>query len=333
MRIKSFVGTVVIVAVVISLSGCISNSIKNDKIKTKHTFTDFDATISISNLKEPVKILHITDSHISIVDNAEKEYHEYAGRMDKAYREEKNYKTGKDTKKADEFLELMDIAKVQKVDLILLTGDIINNPSKSSRNFVQENLQKTGIPYIFVAGNHDWHYEGMDGSANELRETWIQNTLLPLYNGKNPLYSSQIVKGINFVVIDNSTYQITQKQLDFYKDQIALDKPIVLLMHIPLYLDKDGEKDAVHTCGDPRWGWDMDHGYEAERRERWSRTGNDSTTLEFCKKVMNSNNLVAILTGHTHIPRADKVSETAVQYVSGIATNGQHRIVTFKHLQ
>lgn len=57
----------------------------------------------------------------------------------------------------------MALAKEQKVDRIVLTCDIINNPSKSSVDFVHKSIQNTGIPSIYIAGNHDWHYEGMKG--------------------------------------------------------------------------------------------------------------------------------------------------------------------------
>ena len=118
----------------------------------------------------------------------------------------------------------------------------------------------------------------------------------------------------------------------FLKEQDALAMPIVLLMHIPLYLPKDAENENIGTCGDPRWGWDRDKGYEVEQRERWSLNGNSPSTIEFLEVAKNSSNLVAILVGHTHKARADKFSATAVQYVTGRSVDGQHRIVTFNPL-
>ncbi len=130
----------------------------------------------------------------------------------------------------------------------MLTGDIVNNPSRSSKNFVYTALEDSGIEYLFISGNHDWHYEGMKGTADELRDKWANETLKPLYKGKNPLYYASVKAGINFVAIDNSTYQVSQQQLDFFKAELQKNKPTVLLCHIPIYTGLVGEK--VSTCGD-----------------------------------------------------------------------------------
>ena len=313
------------VAILISIAGCT----KHNSIQTRHSYSDYKATVEIKGLSEPLKVLHISDSHISVLNDSEKRYHPYGARMDAAFNSVHNYKTGEKTTPVKSFLDLMDTAKTEKVDLIVLTGDIVNNPSKSSVRFIHDALQKTAIPYIYVAGNHDWHYEGMEGSASALRRTWIDNSLLPLYNGKNPLYSSTVVHSINFVVIDNSTYQVSEEQLAFYKKQTQLDLPIVLLMHIPLYLhDKDKGR-----CGDPAWGWDTDTNYEIERRERWPKEGNLPSTMAFVDMVKKSKNLCAILAGHIHKAHEEVVSETAVQYITGASVTGEHRLLIFKPLE
>lgn len=309
--------------------GTIVRCSTKNTLETNHTFSDYEALIEISGLKNSLTVLHISDSHISVLDEKEKEFHQYSKRMDDGYKTVSHYKTEKKITAADSFLELMELAKSKKVDIIALTGDIVNNPSKSSVKFVTKAVKQTGIPSIYVAGNHDWHYEGMEGTAEELRKTWINNSLLPLYEDQNPLYSSTIIGGVNFVAIDNSIYQVNAEQLDFFKNQQTKNEPIVLLMHMPIYLPKDAERDNVSTIGDPRWGWDIDNGYEIERRVRWSKDGNLLSTTEFVEIVKNCKNLAAVLVGHTHRPRADRISATAIQYVSGRSVDGQYRLVRF----
>jgi 3',5'-cyclic AMP phosphodiesterase CpdA len=312
----------------VNMASCINQK----ALSTKHNWSDYEATIEISGIKSALTVLHITDSHISVLDEKEKEFHPFGKRIDDGYKTVSHYKTGLETTAADSFMELMNLAKNKKVDVIALTGDIVNNPSKSSVKFVTDAIRPTGIQSIYVAGNHDWHYEGMEGTATHLRQTWINNSLLPLYGGKNPLYSSTIIGGINFVTIDNSIYQVNEEQLAFFKEQQEKNEPIILLMHMPVYLPKDAERDGVSTIGDPRWGWEIDDGYEIERRIRWSKDGNLPSTMEFVETVKNCENLGAVLVGHTHRARADKISETAVQYVTGRSVDGQHRIVKFKPL-
>ena len=105
-----------------------------------------------------------------------------------------------------------------------MVGDIFSFPSEAAIEWVRSKLDATGIPYIYVSGNHDWHYEGMKGSLESLRDTWIEKRLLPLYQGNHPLMAAYDIKGIRFLAIDNSTYQINEEQLAFLSTQIASGK-------------------------------------------------------------------------------------------------------------
>lgn len=312
----------------------------NDKLKQILTdnfttsndrpYRENEDLIANKRLSETVRILHITDSHVSVINEDEKQYHSYSSRMDKAFRKVKHYRTKKKLTPGNMFLDLLDIAKEENVDLIVLTGDIVNNPSRSSISFIHESLKSTAIPYIYIAGNHDWHYEGMEGSDESLRQTWIENCLLPLYRGKTPLYSSTVIGGINFVAIDNSTYQVNEDQLRFYRTQIELNYPIVLLLHIPLYLGKKANQKEFTVCGAPNWGWAIDRNYKIEKRERWSKTGNRATTVEFLDAVKDTSSLAAVLAGHTHKNQISPVSERSNQFVTGCSAYGHYRLLKFE---
>jgi UDP-2,3-diacylglucosamine pyrophosphatase LpxH len=116
---------------------------------------------------------------------------------------------------------------------LLLTGDIVNFPSAVSVKCVYARLMKAGIPWLYISGNHDWHYEGMAGNVDSLRKTWEEKSLLPLYNGRNPLFYSEVIHGINFVGIDNSTNEADDNQVQLLKDQLIRPEPVVLISHIP----------------------------------------------------------------------------------------------------
>ena len=116
-----------------------------------------------------------------------------------------------------------------------LVGDIVSFPSEAAIDWVMSQLTRQQVPYIYVAGNHDWHYEGMEGSLQQLRATWIERRLKPLYQGQNPLMSSHDVRGVRFLAVDNSNYEILPEQLDFFRTQVATGMPLVLFVHIPLF--------------------------------------------------------------------------------------------------
>ncbi len=113
------------------------------------------------------------------------------------------------------------------------------------------------------------------------------------------------MNGVRFVMLDNSTYEILPEQLQFFREQVKTQKPLVLFIHIPLYVPG---RTMGFGCGHPQWGWETDRGYEVERRDRWPKSGHTSTTLDFHKEVFASPNLLGIFAGHTHKQSLDVVN-------------------------
>lgn len=254
-------------------------------------------TYNIPDLSQKVKIMHVTDTHLWIDDERGAKYKEYSGRMAKAYNETKHFLTGNPTHPEEAFEATLELAKQEKADAITLTGDLFSFPSEAAIEWALDRLEKTGIPYFYSSGNHDWHYEGMKGSLHELRETWINKRLLPLYKGRNPLMYSVEVKGINLVNIDNSYYEILPEQLEFYKAEVKKGKPTLLMMHIPLYAPG---RSLGYGCGHPDYNAKNDRNFEIERRQRWPENGHSKTTMEFHREVFNTKNLLGVLAGHIH---------------------------------
>ena len=110
--------------------------------------------------------------------------------------------------------------------------------------------------------------EGLEGSSDALRSEWRERSLRSLYGGRDPdMWCEDTPSGLRFIAIDNSTYQITAEQLQFFKEHAEGEHPFVLLVHIPLYLEELQEAlhgtehasvRAVSLCGDERWGAETD---------------------------------------------------------------------------
>ena len=111
-------------------------------------------------------------------------------------------------------------------------------------------MEQSGLKWEYISGNHDWHYEGEPGIANEQRARWINSNLNPLYQGQNPFFRSVILHGINFVLIDNSTNEIMEEQLAFLKGEIKKGLPIILSVHVPIYFPG---QNIDYSCGNPNW--------------------------------------------------------------------------------
>ena len=248
-------------------------------------------------INESIKVVHIADTHLFMDDERGIPFQKYSNRMAKAYNQTIHFQTREKTSPKKSFEQTIGFAKKVNADLITLVGDIFSFPSELAIEWVKSKLDASGIPYIYVAGNHDWHYEGMEGSLDTLRNTWIKNRLWPLYQGNNPLMAKYEIKGIKFLAIDNSTYEINNEQLEFFSDQIDTGLPLVLLVHIPMYAPG---KNITFGCGNPYWGATTDRGFELERRPKWPENGHTQTTFDFYNKVFNAPNLLAIFAGHSH---------------------------------
>ncbi len=248
-------------------------------------------------IKEAIKVVHIADTHLFTDDERGMPYRQYSDRMAKAYNQTTHFQTQADTNPEEAFEQALAFAKEVNADVITLVGDIFSFPSEAAIEWVQSKLKQTNIPYIYIAGNHDWHYEGMEGPLESLRDTWIEKRLLPLYQGNDPLMAAYDVKGVRFLAIDNSTYEINADQLTFFNEQVASGVPLVLLVHIPMYAPG---KRISFGCGNPNWGAATDVNFELERRPKWPEGGHTQTTLDFYRAVFDAPNLLGIFAGHIH---------------------------------
>ena len=248
-------------------------------------------------IQEPLKVVQIADTHLFKDDERGVPYKGFSDRMAKAYNQTEHFKTGLITNPEEAFEQTLAFAKKTNADLITLIGDIFSFPSEAAIEWVLSKLEETNIPFIYTAGNHDWHYEGMEGDLESLRDTWIKKRLMPLYQNNHPLMAAYDFKGIRFLAIDNSTYQINEEQLAFFTAQVDTGIPMVLLVHIPMYAPG---KNISFGCGNPNWGADTDRNFNLERRPQWPQNGHTTTTLNFHRKVFGAPNLLGVFSGHIH---------------------------------
>lgn len=277
-----------------------------------HIFTNADV--------KPTRIFHITDTHLALEDEREVPFKTYSERMGNAYKINKHFESGEDITCAQSFERTLQKAKDQKADFLALTGDIFSFPSEGAIEWAFQKLQETGIPFGYIAGNHYWHYEGMQGSSFQLREKWANERLKPLYQGNQYLFAKYEFNGVKMVFIDNSTYEIVPEQLEFFKQQTVSGMPVILYLHIPLYMPG---RSLGYGCANPQWGEETDRGFEIERREKWRKGGHTPTTFSFYNEVFNAPNLLAVFAGHTHRPALD-VKNNIPQIVSGYNATGYY---------
>lgn len=256
-------------------------------------------------VRAPLKIMVIGDTHLFLDDARGEPYQSYSGRMAKTYNTTKHVATGASTTPQACFEEALSRAREERVALLVLVGDILSFPSEAAVEWAHARLQASGVPYLYIAGNHDWHYEGMEGTSHDLRATWTAQRLAPLYQGRHPLMAAVDVGGVRAVVIDDSTYEILPEQAAFFREQVASGMPLALFMHIPLYAPGRG---IGFGCGHPDWNASRDKNWQIERRMKWPEAGHTPTTLSFRRDVFAAPNLLGVFAGHIHRPSLDCVN-------------------------
>ena len=257
-------------------------------------------------VREPVTFFLVGDTHMTVNDDRGNDYLKYTERMGGKRRESKS-----ETKS---FHQTLVRARAEKADLVTLVGDQISFPTWAGVEFMRKELDAAGVPWLYTSGNHDWHFEGMPGTEEELRAKYEKEILAPMYpDVANPLCFTRVVKGVRFVAIDDSTHEILPEQLDYWRKEVSIGQPLVLVMHIPLYIP--GYTVNEGSVGHPEWGAKTDSCYRIERRPQWSAEGPSETTLAFRKEVFAAPNLLGVFTGHEHMLEIGTSETGAVQIV------------------
>ncbi len=277
-------------------------------MRVTHTWLDDTARIRLEGIREPVTMYHCTDAHVAV---PEQEKGPNPARVDRI-------STMAHAREVI-FRQTIERVAASDVDLIALTGDIINFPTPSSIEFVTGVLRGIETPWLFTSGNHDWLLPGVENEDGLLREAWWDR-LEPLHKG-SPSHCSREVGGIEFVCVDNSTFRVDEEQLAFVRECLGKQRPTVLLYHIPISLPtlRDASIASVghNLMADPEWHPEV---------EWWDPLATDA----FVETLAGAENLVAAFCGHIHIPHADSLSRTAVQYVGAPGFAGFGRMAEFR---
>lgn len=117
-------------------------------------------------------------------------------------------------------------------DAILLGGDLIDSPSPVNLDLLNSFLEPLSVPYLYTPGNHDWTYpwEYMTDTGRSL----YLSELLPYMDQNSSIHSLEM-EDLILVAIDNSSNQIHPDALSEYQRLLSLGKPVIVLLHVPLY--------------------------------------------------------------------------------------------------
>lgn len=259
-------------------------------------------------LEKPIKLLHMTDSHITRDDP----WHSRAEVFDTEYK----------GCAEDFFFAALDYAKQNSMP-ILHTGDLIDFFSKGNFDFIDKYFSNTN--YIYAAGNHDFCH--MLGEAKEDYDyKWEKIREIAPHFNCNLYFDSRIIGGVNVVTLDNSYYFISHGQIEALKAEAARGYPIILAMHVPIHVDT---LTSLTPIGEPAYVMaapdDVLAHYSEDRRLQQTP---DRTTLEAVEYIKSEPLIKAVVTGHKHMNHEDKLTPTLTQFVTDGTFSGYVREIT-----
>ncbi len=264
-------------------------------------------------LEKPVKLLHVTDTHLVFVDERDNERkHELAGRLFNPDKEK--------------FLREHIAYAKENCDLLVHTGDLIDFVSHANVDKAREIVSDGD--FFFIAGNHDYsQYVGEAWEDNAYR----MNSYMQMgYGFGVPMFfNSRIVGGVNIVGIDNSYYHFADWQIWRLRREAEKGLPIVLAFHDPLFEKSlfDYHKKRVPNDCTYLVGCDEEH-LLMYNEFRAVQQRPDEPTLRMIEYIKNEPLIKLILTGHLHFSYESMITENLPQFVTGGAYEGCAREVT-----
>lgn len=110
-------------------------------------------------------------------------------------------------------------------DGIIVTGDIsLDTPDDAANEYLKASLDKTGLPYAVLAGNHD-------------NSQQIASTFHPEAGGQREVYYQKRFGDENIIFLDSSQGRFSSKQWDWFRQRMeeSTRRTLICMHHPPLY--------------------------------------------------------------------------------------------------
>ncbi|MBE6585588.1 MAG: hypothetical protein E7645_03575 [Ruminococcaceae bacterium] len=187
--------------------------------------------VKIKGLKRDYTFFHLTDLHMGEMTPAE------AAEMSEERRSYAQHRFAFFAREGQGAAALWNdyitCAKVEGADLLLLTGDIIDFPSEANIKALKDGVQNSVIPTLYVVGNHDWSFADDYHTSNAAARHFPKFS--DLCNG-NPHICWVEYEDLIVCAVDDTLDRVTKETVDEFMRLCDLRKPIILMMHVPLYV-------------------------------------------------------------------------------------------------
>lgn len=244
--------------------------------------------IKIKGLDRTYRFWHLSDMHVSFAFPTD------APEEIQRVKERNKFWTQDDGQNCLYMLDkLIEEANGQALDGMIVCGDLIDYYNKSTMLYLKEKLSKLRTKLLYAVGNH----EGYDcGDCIDSRRFYSSYDELTGGNTDGKIFD---YGNFLMLVIDDGDLKIRMEQTKLFQEANAMQKPIVLCLHIPLITE----------------------GLEPSCMEKWGTPfmlgTYDDTDLskEFCLQVKEeSSNVVAVCAGHIHYENVSEFKKGKLQF-------------------
>ena len=270
-------------------------------------------------LEKPLKILHVTDTHLTLCDERDDER-----KRELAKRRTADF--GNCDGQVERYLDEQIAYAGENCDILVHSGDLIDFVSCANVDRARLILKNEKI--FFIAGNHEYsRYVGEAWEDLAYRMTSYMQMGFGL--GVPMFWNARVVGGVDFVGIDNSYYRFADWQIWRLKREAEKGLPIVLVFHDPLFEQSlyDYHMAKPHADCSYLVGCDEEHLLPySEFRAVQQRP--DAATLRMIDYIKSEPLIKAILTGHLHFDFVSDIREGLPQFVTGGGSGGTAREIT-----
>lgn len=296
-------GRRIVIALIISL-GIVLGASYLVYPKKEEKLTVHEEEVIIPGLSEEFEMIFFADTHVSLCDERDETLMEKADSRYLGFQNEDGMGADKS------FLDIMDYVKKERPDLLVLGGDVIDSAMWASIDLVENALKDTKVPWIYEMGNHDFEY-GTEYFSDKAFEEYLPR-LSELSESVN---GCQIVSYEDFTIlaVDDRNNKVTKEALETLKKLCMEDKPVILVMHVPIepLIDEELLEETKKV-----WG-------PSEKGNSKVLIGENSCvpnkiTRKFLKLALSDESpVVLVLSGHIHFYHKDMLTKDIVQIVTG----------------
>lgn len=284
-----------------------------------------ETTLVIPGLKNNYKFLHVTDLHASAFSTEETKTMD-ANRINLITARRNAFKGGSFYSE-ERMPYLFGYADKIEADLLLLSGDLLDFPSQKNVALLADNIHAIKTPAFYVLGNHDWCY----GDSDYFSQNAIQNQI-PLFKDMSVGEPKQDTsfhyveyEDLLVVAVDNSQDMVTKSTVDKFLALYEKNKPIILMLHVPMHVDT--------LVADSKKVWGKDLGMGAAGTGGVSAWHPENDVDRFYNAVCIDENspVVAVVAGHVHFNHEDVFPNGVPQYITTESySDGECRIINVK---